>query len=396
MSNNYDFQYSIIDVVSALGLSIRRSNSSVMYVDCPYCEVNPRNGHDGKGKFEIVIAKNFGHCCRCNNPPKGEGMLNLYAYVRGCDVKQAHKEMLEYVGKAENKQTVINNRKRIQKAIIATESATSKAPNCILDRTYRAFLSELTLYKKHYKELTSKKRSLTPKFVKGFGFKSVPTDWRERSRVMNNLLNKGVRLEGVPGFFINRRGNWDFNCYSDGFLIPLVNTNGEIVGMQFKPDNPKDEKNKYICFSSPYKNKGTSSGSPIHLTSRKQTTTVFITEGGLKADIAYALSGKVFMSVQGVNCQKELEPTLKALKANGVKRIVDSFDADCKYNPNVEKARNQLKKLVESCGLKYFRLVWDMSYPNVEKELKGIDDYMIYVPKEKWQFSIVVSLKDFQ
>ena len=370
MSNNYDFQYSIIDVVSALGLSIRRSNSSVMYVDCPYCEVNPRNGHDGKGKFEIVIAKNFGHCCRCNNPPKGEGMLNLYAYVRGCDVKQAHKEMLEYVGKAENKQTVINNRKRIQKAIIATESATSKAPNCILDRTYRAFLSELTLYKKHYKELTSKKRSLTPKFVKGFGFKSVPTDWRERSRVMNNLLNKGVRLEGVPGFFINRRGNWDFNCYSDGFLIPLVNTNGEIVGMQFKPDNPKDEKNKYICFSSPYKNKGTSSGSPIHLTSRKQTTTVF--------------------------CQKELEPTLKALKANGVKRIVDSFDADCKYNPNVEKARNQLKKLVESCGLKYFRLVWDMSYPNVEKELKGIDDYMIYVPKEKWQFSIVVSLKDFQ
>ena len=159
MSNNYDFQYSIIDVVSALGLSIRRSNSSVMYVDCPYCEVNPRNGHDGKGKFEIVIAKNFGHCCRCNNPPKGEGMLNLYAYVRGCDVKQAHKEMLEYVGKAENKQTVINNRKRIQKAIIATESATSKAPNCILDRTYRAFLSELTLYKKHYKELTSKKRS---------------------------------------------------------------------------------------------------------------------------------------------------------------------------------------------------------------------------------------------
>lgn len=41
-------------------------------------------------------------------------------------------------------------------------------------------------------------------------------------------------------------------------------------------------------------------------------------------------------------------------------------------------------------------MVWDMDYPCVEKELKGIDDYMIYVPKEKWQFSIAVSLNDFK
>ena len=376
---HYDFDYSIIDIISALGLTVRKYNNSVMYVDCPWCEVNPTNGHDGTGKLEIVIAKNFCHCCRFDN---GCVMLTLFSKVTGCTEKEAHKKMLEYVGKAENKRKVEYNRKRIQEALEVSESTSCKAPDEVLDRTYRAFLGELKLKKKHYYELISPKRGLTLKTVNGFGFKSIPLDKRNRRKVIENLLRKGCQLEGVPGFFVSKKGHWEFNAFSSGFFIPIINVRKQVIGMQFKPDNPKDEKNKYICFSSPNKNHGASSGSPVHLTTTNLKSSIYLTEGALKADIAYVYSGKVFASVQGVNSQKCLEPFFEEVKERGIKNIIDCFDNDFEYNKNVEKARNRLKALVEACGLNYLRLSWDSQY-------KGIDDYLINVPKDKRRFKLI-------
>jgi hypothetical protein len=270
-----------------------------------------------------------------------------------------------------------------KKAQKASQNGSKRASNEVLDKTYRAFLAECTLLEKHKQELLSPKRGLNLKQIKGLGIKSCPTHREQHIKIINNLLRKGVTLEGVPGFFIDKSGNWNFNLfrYAEGYLIPVINIRKQVIGFQIRLDEPKgkDKKTRYIWFSSAYKDKGVSSGSPIHLTSNKPSKFVYLTEGPLKADIAAYKSHKVFAAVAGVNNQKPLNAFFRGLKANGTKVIVDCFDSDCVCNEQVEKARRKLARTVIQNGLKYIRMEWDQAY-------KGIDDYLLNVPKENWQF----------
>lgn len=67
---------------------------------------------------------------------------------------------------------------------------------------------------------------------------------------------------------------------------------GLIVGVKIPSDHPYDAR-KYIRPASTYYHMGTSSGSPAHLVENQRAKTVYITEGSLKCDLSYALSGKV-------------------------------------------------------------------------------------------------------
>lgn len=376
----YEFVYSIIDVVLALGLTIRKDNGVTLDVDCPFCSPNLSNGHDGKGKLNIVIEKNFAHCCRCGY---GGGMLKLYGYVRGCDEKTAHKEMLQFVHRDSYEQVIKENKAKFLAAQKKSTDLSKRAPNSVLDKTFRALLNELTLSTKHLNALTSPKRGLTIDTIKGQGYKTVPTRYEDRIKVTNSLLRKGCQLEGVPGFYINKKGYWDIstNYYFEGFFVPYVNPKKQVVGLQICLDNPNDG-NKYMWLSSKNKLRGVTSGSPIHITSTRIPKTLFLTEGALKANIASRYSGKVFMAIAGVNNQKNIAEYFKLMRYLGVKRIVDCFDTDCKDNPQVEKARWSIKFETENAGLLYSRMSWDSNF-------KAIDDYVLGVPKDKWKFEVI-------
>lgn len=381
---NYKFDYSIIDVVNAIGLPVRRWNSTTIDCDCPYCDVNPVNGHDGKGKLQLVIAKNFAHCCRCDT---GIGMLDLYVKVMGGDTKTAHKAMLNYVNKPTYKQNLKKSRDVYFNARNLANKGSRRAAADVLDKTYRAFLAQCELYPKHIKELTGPKRGLTMAQIKGLGIKSVPTHKEQHQKIITNLIRQGIQFEGVPGFFIDKSGEWNFNLfrYFEGYLIPVLNLNRQVVGLQVRMDETKGDNNlRYIWFSSPHKEKGVSSGSPVHITSDKPSRFVYLTEGPLKADISALKSKKVFAAVAGVNNYKPLPAFFKKLRNNGTQVIVDCFDSDCIYNVKVEKARLRLENIVTNCGLKYIRMEWN---PQQKKEYKGIDDYLLNVPKNQWKFS---------
>lgn len=378
----YHFDYTIVDVVNAINLPIRKINNSTLDVDCPICVASGRNG---KGKMNVVIAKNFCHCCKCNNDDGrfGGGMLELYALVKGVDTKTAHKEMLAFIGKSDYKQTIQKSRQVYLEAKKVSQHGSKRASNEVLDKTYRAFLDECVLLEKHKKELLSPKRGLNMKQIKGLGIKSCPTHREQHKSIINNLLQKGFVLEGVPGFFIDKSGNWNFNLfrYSEGYLIPVINIKRQVVGFQVRLDEPigKNKKTRYIWFSSAYKEKGVSSGGPIHITSGKPSKYIYLTEGPLKAYIAAFKSNKTFAAVAGVNNQKPLNAFLRELKANGTKVIVDCFDSDCIHNEYVEKARRKLAQKVVYNGLEYIRMEWNQAY-------KGIDDYLLNVPKTQWNF----------
>ena len=61
----------------------------------------------------------------------------------------------------------------------------------------------------------------------------------------------GCVLEGVPGFYEEESGEWSihFTAKSSGFLVPVRNIEGFIVGMQIRLDHPYDGR-KYMWLSS--------------------------------------------------------------------------------------------------------------------------------------------------
>lgn len=375
MSGSYD--YNIIDVVKCLSLEVRHMNKTDWDVDCPFCTVNPVNGHNGKGKLNICIPKDAFRCSRCDTHG---GMLDLYTLVKGVDRKQARQEILDYInhGIATDTHNICAKaqaeyNKRCKNRVSAQE----------VDRTYRAFLSLCVLEKQHKEQLLQ--RGLSEAQIKYFGFRTAPTHKEQHKCIINKLLFYGYKLEGVPGFFKDKSGRWNYNLFrfTSGILIPMMSIDRKIQGFQIRLDNPR-EGNKYLWFSSKNKAQGLSSGSPAHITNPLEINSnpvIYLTEGGLKADIACALSGKTFIGVAGVNNQSDLPELFNNLKQLGVKRIVDCFDRDCEYNVQVEKARRKLKSKVLKAGLIYTRMSWDNRF-------KGIDDYMAAHEKREWTFSV--------
>ena len=375
MSGSYD--YNIIDVVKCLSLEVRHMNKADWDVDCPFCTVNPVNGHNGKGKLNICIPKDAFRCSRCDTHG---GMLDLYTLVKGVDRKQARQEILDYInhGIATDTHNICAKaqaeyNKRCKNRAFAQE----------VDRTYRAFLSLCVLEKQHKEQLLQ--RGLSEVQIKYFGFRIAPTHKEQHKCIINKLLFYGYKLEGVPGFFKDKSGRWNYNLFrfTSGILIPMMSIDRRIQGFQIRLDNPR-EGNKYLWFSSKNKTQGLSSGSPAHITNPLEINSnpvIYLTEGGLKADIACALSGKSFIGVAGVNNQSDLPELFNNLKQLGVKRIVDCFDRDCEYNEQVEKARSKLKSKVLKAGLIYTRMSWDNRF-------KGIDDYMAAHEKREWKFSV--------
>ncbi len=371
-----DFPFTILDVIHCLGLEIRKVvNSNEYYIDCP----NHPNGHKGNGKVQVILTEGIYNCPHC-----GEfhgGMLDLYCYYRNCDRRTANAELRKYV----NAPVYTKEKAHIRDILIAAENKVVEnnfiAKKSEIDYTYRTFLSLCDLKERHKADLI--RRGLSEKHIAHYGFKSCPVSRSDHSRIINKLLEKGCRLEGVPGFFINKRNNWDFNIFDilDGYIVPMMNLQNQCLGLQIRLDKPIENK-KYFWFSSKNKKGGCGRTSVPHISNiRNIGETVYLTEGGLKANVAHVLGNRTFVAIAGVTQFNVLPVLFNQLKQKGVKVIVDSYDSDCKYNKNVEKARQKLKKYVISSGLTYYRMEWDEQY-------KGIDDYLLAVPKGQRKFTV--------
>ena len=378
-----DFPFNIVDVFNACGISVEVRGDKI-YFDCPEC------GATKKSKaLEARISTGVYNCAKCGK--FGGGMLKLYQYYHKCDAKTANKEMREYVG-----QPTYSQRKRQNelieshaKRIVAQQS--NLASEDIINATYRRFLNLCYLSKKHRESL--KNRGLSDKAITHFGFKSAPISFPEHRRIIDTLLREGYPLEGVPGFYLNEKGFWDFNIKQrfSGIMIPYISLQNKLLGFQIRLDKPFEEHKKdgtvkstrYLWFVSTDLNKGCSRSTVPHITStRRVEKTIFFTEGALKADVASFLSNREFLAIAGVTQYSILPDIFKTLKTNGVRRIVDCFDADYRRNPNVAAARDRLKLEILKAGLQYYRLDWD------ERNGKGIDDFLLNIPRGKRKYEL--------
>jgi P4 family phage/plasmid primase-like protien len=207
-----------------------------------------------------------------------------------------------------------------------------------LNQVYTGFLQRLTLSELHAKEL--ERRGLQV----GLRAAGYCTLGKGRATAIRGLIQDGLEphLPHVPGFFVREKE--DGSSYwtvtgGGGLLIPVRDTQTRVVALLLRPDNRPGSGAKYLWLSSKRRG-GAGPGTPVHVPLfRGETTTVRITEGALKADIATWLSNLLTIGLPGVNAWKQAAPVLRHLGATTA-RV--AYDADAARNHHVAGSLQRL------------------------------------------------------
>lgn len=399
MGSSYDFPFNIADVCSLLPLTVRRRLSNSIYADCPFCNNNK------KGKLNVNLVKNT---YRCNyNPDHAGGMLELYAQYHNISRSDAYREICDALRTGEPKKAAY----RAAPCILPPPANTVDIADLeTRHQTYSMLFAGLILTETHKRSLMA--RGLSEEQIRQHGYKSTPAFGY--TQMASRLLERGCTLQGVPGFYVDDNGEWtlSFHPRSSGILIPVMSIDGRVQGAQIRLDNPIED-TKYFWFSSAEKNQGCSSGSPVHFIGDPQSKSVFVTEGGLKGNVAHGLSGRTFLCNAGVTQIQGLRQALLILKGLGLQKVYETNDMDkdmdilCHCDYKVEKCamcehreqyrdteicpKKQIKRdnirrgcagLLTLCmelELDAERLTWDKRPDGLwAGKLKGIDNFELF------------------
>jgi DNA polymerase III delta prime subunit len=244
-----------------------------------------------------------------------------------------------------------------------------KASAAKLDEVYSFFLTQLGLSEAHRENL--KARGLTNEAISLGGFKSF-SSWRTPTEA-NAIFKKWPAsfLQRVPGFFY-KNGQGHF-AGAPGILIPVRNTDGLIVGLRVRLDQPINN-SKYLWISSTKKSPdGAGPGALIHVPLHHgvESDIVRVTEGELKAEIATRLSGLLTISLPGATIWGALIPTLRSL---GTKTVLLALDSDANTNPHVSRQLQTMSQALRNEGFSVELETWN-------EKSKGIDETLL--KKEK-------------
>lgn len=266
----------------------------------------------------------------------------------------------------------------------------------VRDIAYKMFLSNVSLSDEHRAYL--KGRGLTDEEISSKGFFTFPEPTQAFIQDLKASCDKITLtpnvFKEVPGFHTmesmkldttQKNGEEEYMytfSKKKGIGIPSKNTDGKIVGIQVRSDNPSNKKKKYTWFSSSYAayedNEyifGTPAGAPTHISVPKENKfpgVVFVTEGFFKAEVLSKTFGAYAISVSGVGNYRDIIEDLKDIERVSKEKIAHvyiAYDADMSSNLSVyHHAKNMVALIKESFEVSAYVSLW-----NVE-DGKGIDD----------------------
>jgi hypothetical protein len=336
-------------------------------------------------KKDTIICQICGEKSRYNCREREDGTLAL------CKNKASDKPMRDGKGYIH----ILNNSngqvKTYSKAVHKTIPDCPKADADRLNKVYTAFLESLELNKHHADNLLYERGLSDTKIAQNL-YASVPV-YDDRFKLAGELA-ESFDLEGIPGFYFDD-GKWALHLTFDGFYVPYRDELGRIVGLQIRQD--ADEERKYLWLSSPKKEKGASSGVPLHYVNTnliEENSEAFVTEGALKADIIGELYNVGVMAMGGVNVLKadDFVTSLDKTVPN-VDRVVLAFDMDWETKEEVRSALLTLLGALRQKYLAVYILTWDISLG------KGLDDVLFKFHSEEIPAEIpftYVKAEDFQ
>ncbi|MBQ9839290.1 MAG: DUF3854 domain-containing protein [Oscillospiraceae bacterium] len=340
------------DIIPLIGIPEPKQGAIKYDIPCPCCDDKPKGKH-----LNINLELDVFRCPRCGF---SGGVFDLYAFYSGVNRKNAREVLLARLDLRDGNRaaTTVPRQKLLQPQSI-------DCPITDLDtrhETYTALLSRLSLASDHKQNLLN--RGLTDEMIQCLGYKTTPMVGT--TILAKQLLSEGFYLSGVPGFYHNDEGQWTFIKNFRGILIPVRNHEGKIQGLQLRRDDVSKRKFRWV--SSAGRQDGSKAECWTHLVGPPQET-VIITEGPMKADVIYALTGQSVLAVPGVNSLNHLKATLKYLKENGTKQIMTAFDMDYLTNPHVTNGYRDLSSILATLGLPYGTFLWNPDH-------KGLDDYV--------------------
>lgn len=393
----HDFPYDFTDICEINYLP-RVGRGKVEDVDCPFC------GRKRKLNVNNTPGKLVARCNKCGwygGILKFHGDLNSISDLREAKRDIEKKLSLDYSSEEYKKRSEM-----VRKAAEKAEKEEVTLPLAERSRLYNRMGQFLKLDQDHYNDL--RKRGLSSLFIEARGYKTLPTYQDDRYCLARQMLSAGYNVKNLPGFYQDDKGDYCLKKFTRGFLIPVRSLSGEIEGYQIRKDNDKIKKvthkdkqgniildengkpklfydNKFWSLSSPTEKNGGKmhgvchyAGAYIWDDDREQLVPVIkkksvkFTEGPLKADCYYFLTGEPMLGILGADNAKQLKKKLEELLVYypNIDTVEDCLDMDYLENPNVERAIEKIKATIEEMGLKYIRRTWNPEY-------KGVDDFAL-------------------
>lgn len=335
----YQHRFTMYEVASLLGISTLAVQGSHGYFDCvnPECQVKAADK-----KFDINFEKDKFNCFGCG---KGGNPVTLYRLATGYDTVQALNNLKNGTVHVSSEIAAAFN-SNVKKAISAPILLGKIRTDEDKDIGYNALLSLLKLSDRHRKNLMN--RGLTEEQIARDGYKSLPMIGREK--IASKIMDMGIDVEGIPGFYKTDSGAWSVYAPSSGFLIPIRLKNGLIPALQIRQDstNPKF---KYIWFSTPKQCMGASQTARIHYEGLFRRGIIFIIEGALKANVSYNLCELLgldmeqisFLALSSVTTQSGAKQAIEKIVSEGdISTIIEAFDQDKANNQKVGEYTGKL------------------------------------------------------
>lgn len=230
-----------------------------------------------------------------------------------------------------------------------------------LHRVYSTMLAAFPLRGVHRENL--KRRGLVDREIDQRGYASLPE--HERARVARDLRQRfGDVIFSVPGIVV--RGDQERYVTIagwSGMMIPVRTIDGKIAAIKIRSDEEQSDR-RYRYLSSAGSG-GPSPGAMVHVPRGcVGGPVVRLTEGELKADVAFALSALPTISIPGVG---NWMPAIGILQAMRCQTVRLAFDADACQVVEVARALSECARGCVGAGFAVEMEIWDRAY-------KGIDD----------------------
>lgn len=367
-------------VKADLDATIKRGPNGTFNITCPFC--------GGYYKLHVNEPKHVWRCAKCGEAGNAVILHKKLLHLDGYKTAAIDLER-RYNGLPASVRADIS--KKVSAAEEAERNRLKPAPLPTRHKFYSQAFDQLTLLPKHRAMLRA--RGLTDEQIDHAGYKSYPTTLEERKKVARKAMD-GIYLlpnEGIPGAYDLKTDPTLIEIKGGGIVIPMRVMTGLISGAQIRKDNLPDNASeyekkhycKYIWLSSASMRTGCSfSGCEnLHFAGegwpKGFPKSVYLTEGVLKADVASALSGKLFMGVAGVSNLAQLPDMLAYAKVCWQTQEVNiCYDMDYQSKKEVRAAMDKLERIIKDAGLTYHVIKWSPEY-------KGIDDFLLHCKKEK-------------
>lgn len=381
------------EVLQLNGVKYTVNSNPNVRIKCPACGGNKCYYNIRTGQWH-----DFDASCEASGDSR-----RFHAIMNNLSLKEAGADIERQLHITPNSKNEVRPAREVMKPETIKQAEVASAE--VLNDTYRAFLSELSLSEKHINNL--KARGFTENRIEALGYKSMPgKDEVDFFAICKRLQVDGHKLEGVPGFFQYKDGRWTFVYRTKGIIMPRVNHYNQITGLQIRkdddlrtfiqnPDGSEELEPKCAWFSSKGLNNGCGAFTAIHYSCDFkfekdelkdkpviEQKGVMLTEGIMKGDLVNQIQPNIpVIAVQGVNCLKDFKEELLFLKKEAnLETVIMGYDMDYKSNPNVQAALSKAKEIISECGLQIRDLDWEteMTVNGNTFYLKGIDDYLAY------------------